>query len=112
MSHHTFGRGPARGHDHHATRQLRSLRELDREQFAAVTHPSGIVLVLAPAGSGKTRIVTRHIAFLIEHKDVAPESILAITLTKKARIEMLGRLRWLCGDEAAWPDPVGLVRCL
>jgi DNA helicase-2/ATP-dependent DNA helicase PcrA len=80
---------------------------LDREQFAAVTHPSGIVLVLAPAGSGKTRIVTRHIAFLIEHKDVAPESILAITLTKKARIEMLGRLRWLCGDEAAGRVPVG-----
>lgn len=99
MSQHTFGRGRAR--------KLRSLENLDGQQLAAVTHPSGIILVLAAAGSGKTRVATRRVGFLIEHEQVEPESILPITLTKKARIEMVGRLRWLCGDETAGRIPVG-----
>ncbi len=107
MSHHTFGRGRVRGRGQPTAAQVAWYENLDREQYAAVTHPSGIILVLAAAGSGKTRVATRRVGFLIEEKHVEPESILPITLTKKARIEMVGRLRWLCGDEAAGRIPVG-----
>jgi ATP-dependent DNA helicase UvrD/PcrA len=54
------------------------------------------VLVIAGAGTGKTRVLTRRVAFLIETHDEHPESILAITLTNKAAREMIGRLRSLC----------------
>lgn len=107
MSHQTFGDGRARECGQPAAHRPRSLQKLDKEQYAAVTHPSGIVLVIAPAGSGKTRVATRRAGFLIDYEGVAPESILLITLTKKARFEMVGRLRWLCGDEAADRIPVG-----
>jgi DNA helicase-2/ATP-dependent DNA helicase PcrA len=105
VSHHTFDGGRARGHP--TVAQVTWRENLDREQYAAVTHPSGIILVLAPAGSGKTRVATRRASFLIAQREAEPESILPITLTKKARIEMVGRLRWLCGDEAAGRIPVG-----
>jgi DNA helicase-2/ATP-dependent DNA helicase PcrA len=81
-------------------RRLKALDQLDREQRAAVTRAPGKTLVIAGAGSGKTRVVTHRAAFLIEAHDVEPESILAITLTNKAKAEMVARLRFLCGDAA------------
>lgn len=82
-------------------RKLKALAGLDKAQRAAVTHPPGEkALVIAGAGSGKTRVVTHRGAFLIESFGVAPEAILAITLTNKAKIEMVKRLRKLCGDAA------------
>jgi DNA helicase-2/ATP-dependent DNA helicase PcrA len=89
--------------------RLKSLEELDREQRAAVTQPPGNTLVIAGAGTGKTRIVTRRTAFLIEVHDVEPGAILPITLTNKARIEMTARLRHLCGRDTAERIPVGTI---
>jgi ATP-dependent DNA helicase UvrD/PcrA len=79
----------------------KALKSLSREQLAAVTHPPARILVIAGAGSGKTRILTRRAAFLVEARDVQPESILAITLTNKATREMIGRWRKLCGAGVA-----------
>lgn len=79
----------------------KSLQNLNREQKIAVTHPPARILVIAGAGTGKTRVLTRRAAYLIEVLGVAPESILAITLTNKAEREMVGRLRHLCGADAA-----------
>jgi DNA helicase II / ATP-dependent DNA helicase PcrA len=82
------------------SRKPRALRELNCEQEAAVTHPEGIVLVIAGAGSGKTRVLTRRGAFLIEVRGADPESLLFITLTNKAAREMVRRLHKLCGPAA------------
>ena len=79
----------------------KALLKLSREQRAAVTYPSAKILIIAGAGSGKTRVLTRRAAFLIEARDVQPESILAITLTNKATREMIGRWRSLCGAGVA-----------
>ncbi|MBR4386148.1 MAG: UvrD-helicase domain-containing protein [Treponema sp.] len=64
---------------------------LNEEQLAAVTHEGKSLLILAGAGSGKTRVVTTKIAWLIQHKHVDPYSILAVTFTKKAANEMKER---------------------
>ena len=68
------------------------LRDLDREQRRAVTHGEGPLLVLAGPGSGKTRVVTRRIAWLIATKRARPEEILALTFTEKAADEMQARV--------------------
>jgi DNA helicase-2/ATP-dependent DNA helicase PcrA len=78
-------------------RKIKALRELNPEQEAAVTHPPGMILVIAGAGSGKTRVLTRRGAFLIDVRGVDPESLLFITLTNKAAREMVDRLHKLCG---------------
>ena len=75
--------------------------ELSDEQRAAVEHGSGPLLVLAGAGSGKTRVLVSRIAHLIDARGVSPASILAITFTRKAAHEMRARLIGLIGEEQA-----------
>ncbi len=70
----------------------RLLQNLNPEQLAAVTLPPEPALILAGAGSGKTRVLTTRIAWLLQTGQASPAGVLAVTFTNKAAKEMLARL--------------------
>jgi DNA helicase-2/ATP-dependent DNA helicase PcrA len=81
------------------------LDKLNPQQRQAVTAGAGPILVLAGPGSGKTRVLTQRVAYLIAHEGVRPYQMLAVTFTNKAAREMSNRVRDILGEmpsEGIW----------
>jgi len=88
------------------------LEQLNPPQRAAVTAGNGPVLVVAGPGSGKTRVLTQRIAYLIASQAVRPCEILAVTFTNKAAREMEGRVRSLLGERATQGMMIGTFHAI
>ena len=84
-----------------AARTPLDLSHLNPAQREAVLHPGGALLIVAGPGSGKTRVVTQRIGWLVREQGVAPWRILAVTFTNKAAREMRSRLEQLLGEDDA-----------
>ena len=79
---------------------MKYLETLNPPQLEAVTSPPGPIMLIAGAGSGKTRVLTFRIAYLMEKENIEPFRILALTFTNKAAKEMRNRIEKLVGEEA------------
>ena len=98
---------PALDPDHHLL-----LRGLNPVQQRAVQHGDGPLLLFAGAGSGKTRVLTHRVAYLIAERNVLPRHILAVTFTNKAAQEMKERINRLVGDNVGKHLWVGTFHAL
>ena len=78
--------------------------ELNPQQYEVVSQADGHALVLAGAGSGKTRTITYRVAYLIENALAKPEEILLMTFTNKAAKEMLSRVNDLLGEACKYQE--------
>lgn len=79
------------------------LTDLSDVQRKAVTHESGPLLIFAGAGSGKTRVLTHRMAYLVKYKNIHPDRIMAVTFTNKAAGEMKERVERMMPLASGWP---------